>query len=364
MKKITLLFSLMLMISINSFAQSEVVNQDVLPQGTVMYSLPRTSVNLIVEAECENFTAGPYAKYAQKYLGIVARESDEISYTLKSIELVPYLEADYSTRASIILDKSAISSTFFKITNQGLVVLSDSYTGKNESWRFPTLNAEDPFAARGVNSNLTDATSTLYKRVKTETGFEQIPVQQRHVVEKTLEQRAQEAAENIFDLREKRKQIITGDTDATFSGEALGAAIDEITRLEAEYLSMFIGASVTSTQKMSFDVVPSAAVAKQFYVAFRLSDTQGLLPANNMSGRPIVLELVMDSKEEVSEASAEMEVVDPKLEKKLGQLVNYRIPAIATAKVIDGKDVLLQTRIPIYQLGKTETLPLEKILTK
>ena len=43
MKKITLLFSLMLMISLNSFAQSEVVNQDVLPQGTVMYSLPRIS---------------------------------------------------------------------------------------------------------------------------------------------------------------------------------------------------------------------------------------------------------------------------------------------------------------------------------
>ena len=183
MKKITLLFSLMLMISLNSFAQSEVVNQDVLPQGTVMYSLPRTSVNLIVEAECENFTAGPYAKYAQKYLGIVARESDEVSYTLKSIELVPYLEADYSTRASIILDKSAISSTFFKLTNQGLVVLSDSYTGKNESWRFPTLNAEDPFAARGVNSNLTDAKSILYKRVKKETGFEQIIDEKRHVVE-------------------------------------------------------------------------------------------------------------------------------------------------------------------------------------
>ena len=363
MKKITLLLALMIF-SVNSFAQSEDFSQDVLPQGTVMYSLPRTSINLIVEAECEVFTAGPYAKYAQKYLGIAARESDEVSYSLKSIELIPYLEADYSTRASIVLDKKAVSSTFFKMTNQGIVVLSDNYTGKRESWRFPTLDTEDLFAARGVNSNLTDATSTLYKRVKTETGFEQIPVQQRHVVEKTLEQRAQEAAENIFDLREKRKQIITGDTDATFSGEALGAAIDEITRLEAEYLSMFIGASVKSTQKMSFDVVPSAEVAKQFYVAFRLSDNQGLLPANNMSGRPIVLELVMDTKEPVVEASVEIESVDPKLEKKLGQLVSYRVPAIATAKVIDGKDVLLQTRIPIYQFGETETLPIEKILTK
>ena len=42
--------------------------------GTVTYALPRTVISLQVEAVKEYFYAGPYAKYASKYLGIEAAE--------------------------------------------------------------------------------------------------------------------------------------------------------------------------------------------------------------------------------------------------------------------------------------------------
>lgn len=45
------------------------------PVGTVSYALPQTTITIEVEAVREYFYAGPYAKYAQKYLGVDARQA-------------------------------------------------------------------------------------------------------------------------------------------------------------------------------------------------------------------------------------------------------------------------------------------------
>jgi hypothetical protein len=38
-------------------------------------------------------------------------------------------------------------------------------------------------------------------------------------------------------------------------------------------------------------------------------------------------------------------------------LAYYRIPAICNVKVMDGAELLLQSRIPVYQLGQESSLP-------
>ncbi|MCF0173364.1 MAG: DUF4831 family protein [Bacteroidales bacterium] len=320
------------------------------PSGVVIYSLPSTSLTFCVEAVREDFKAGPYAQYAQKYMGSEARTSDEVTYSLKSIDLVPYLEADPSVRMAINLKgKATASANFLQFCSQGLIVASDSYTGKAEAWRFPSIANNDQFAGKDVDGNLTDANTTLYRTVKTSTGgYEKVSVSQKQVVEKSAEKKAAETAATIFELRRQRLAIVTGDTDATYSGEAMGAAIGEINRLESEYMSLFYGKSIESVERMNFDVVPSADKKDQMYVAFRLSDSDGLLPASDVMGRPIVLQLELDNlvQNTVKEAS------------KGGETIFYRVPRTATARVLDGEKMLLQTRIPIYQLGQTMSFPL------
>ena len=51
--------------------------------GTVSYALPQTTITMEVEAVREYFYAGPYAKYAEKYLGVQARQADQTTCTLK-----------------------------------------------------------------------------------------------------------------------------------------------------------------------------------------------------------------------------------------------------------------------------------------
>ena len=76
---------------------------DVAPAGTVVYSLPSTTLVMRVVAVHESFQAGPYAQYAQKYLGLDVKQTSGDSYRIKSIEMLPYVEADPQVSAAVNL---------------------------------------------------------------------------------------------------------------------------------------------------------------------------------------------------------------------------------------------------------------------
>jgi hypothetical protein len=351
MKKLLSALLLMLLISGATELKSQIINPgERIPAGAIVYSLPVTSLHFVAEAACESFMAGPYARFAQKYLGVQAREDNYDNYRITSVEIIPYIEADPSVNIALNLGNNRnASANFLEMINQGLIMWSDSYAGKSEKMRYPDLKSNSLFVKSMSTSNLTSEKTTLYRTVQTATGTERAAVQQSQVVEKSLEKRAEESANMIFRLRAKRLEIITGETDATFSGDALRAAIDEINRLEDEYLSLFFGKTRTTFQKMSFDVVPDVTNDKQIYIAFRLSETQGLLPSNNLSGRPIVLELVSERRAE----SLNMDMTSSK-----GRVI-YRKPLLMNARLMDGQNMIMQSRVPVYQLGSTMSFPIE-----
>ena len=325
------------------------------PEGYVTYSLPSTTITLDVEAVQEKFFAGPYAAYAEKYLGIKARQKDETTCQLTQITMTPYIEADQSRRYSFNVAKGNVASSFLKLTSSGLVSFSDSGFGNETVWRFP-IKVDGDFSDKGVSSNLISESATLYRSDRKDAVYNKVSVQQNVVVEKSLEKKAAETAEMILNIRKQRLQIVTGDTDATYSGEAMGAAVAELTRLEDEYMTLFVGYTLSQTQRMRFDVVPDAGRTNQMYVAFRLSDTAGLLPADNISGRPVVMDITVQEF-----APVEMPAVaDPK--EKRPVMVYCRIPAACTVKLLNGTELLLQSRIPVYQLGQESSFPVNVIL--
>lgn len=355
MRKIRLFLAALVLAAFQLPAAAQVLDGTEAPAGAIVYSLPSTTLAFKVTAEHEAYQAGPYAQYAKKYLGIDVKQQSGDFYKIKSIEMVPYVEADPFVSAAISLQGSkAAPATFMSLCSQGLVVLSDGYKGKSAQWRFPSAVDAQEFL-NGTASNIHNTSTTLYRTVMGAEGLEKIPVKQEQAVVKSLEKKAEETAQMIFNLRQKRVDIITGDTDATFSGEAMAATLAEIKRLEEEYMSMFVGKSVFDEQTAVFDVVPKASNTKHMYIAFRLSESQGLLPANNVGGRPFVLELVQDV-----EPIAPTSVSEAALNTK-GR-VAYRKPVTVIAKVLDGQKLLMQTRIPVYQLGKIMSFPIDMTL--
>ena len=335
MKK--MIFAAALSVVFAAVSSAQGVKTDIEPTGTVSYALPKTVLVFDVKAEKESFYAGPYAKYAQKYLGVEARQKDEVTYKISEVGITPCIEADQNSRYVVTLGKNVPSSMFLQMTTQGLIASTDGSFGDMAVWRFPT-NAGADFSSKGVNSNLTSESATLYQKSFSNT----VSVQQTMIVEKTDEKKAEETAEMIFKLRKTRVQIVTGDTDANYSGEAMSAALEELGKLEQEYLSLFIGYSVFEIQEKSFDVIPENNPDNKVVVAFRVSDEAGLVPADNLSGRPYFLEI---------ESATIQETGDPRMAGKKGTGLMYRIPAICPVKLSDGVNVILQGRIPIYQLG-------------
>lgn len=331
-----------LLLAAPAFAQSGYQGSD--PVGTVSYALPQTVLDIEVEAVRSTFHAGPYARYSQKYLGVEAQENDSETCRVTSVKIVPKTEADQSRRFLVSVGKTGVPA-FLSLTAQGLVCTGSS-SGEGE-WSFVSESKAD-FTEKGLTSNLTSESATLYRNVKEEDSYNKIAFQQQMVVAKSLETRAKEAADMIFNLRQKRIDIVTGNTDATYSGEAMGAALKEIDRLEKDYLTMFTGYSDDQPQKSTFTVIPEKDNKSQMYVAFRVSDEDGLVSADNMSGVPYIIELVPEN---VSNASGSAS----------GSSRNnavYRIPAVCTVKLSDGVKTLLQTRLPIYQLGTESTFPI------
>ncbi len=332
-----------------AFTASAQKNED--PEGYVTYALPSTTISLDVEAVQETFYAGPYAKFAEKYLGIKPRLKDETTVQLTELRMTPLVEADQSRRYSVKASKKSLNTTsVFKLSTAGLVTFADAKFADESVWRFP-VEVKGDFSDKGVSSNLTSESTTLYRNDKKESVYNKVSVQQNMVVEKTLEQKAAETANTILDLRRQRLQIVTGDTDATYSGEAMGAAINELTRLEKEYMTLFVGYSEFQTQKMRFDVIPEAGRENQMYVAFRLSDANGLAPADDITGKPVVMEIIPQEFEQIEVRKKEKDDV-----------IHYRIPSICTVKLKDGAQLLLQSRMPVYQLGQDSSIPTSLVL--
>lgn len=329
------------------------------PQGTLTYCLPSTVIALEVTAVQENFYAGPYARYAEKYLGIKARQADQTSFQITEIKMTPMVEPDQEHRYSVVLQNGQLDATFLKLSSAGLVSFADAVTDRPVNWRFPVAVYGD-FSDKGVNSNLTSEAAVLYKKNKNESSFSKVSVQQDVIVAKTPEQKAAETAEMIVKLREHRLQLVTGDADAAYSGEALKAAIDELARLEKEYMSLFVGYTETQEQKKNFEVIPDGARETQKYIAFRISDVAGLVPADNLAGKPVIMELLPQEIAPVPELTEEQ---IKKMSKKAPViLAHYRIPAVCTVKVTAGPTELLQSRIAVYQLGQISSFPANVIL--
>ena len=310
---------------------------------TVTYSLPQTTVTVEVDAVQESFFAGPYAPFAKRFLGIDVREEDGSRSYVKEVRLVTRVEADPQARFSV--ETKGVEDRFLALTSQGLVSFQDKLEAGDLVWRF-NPQPEADFGARGVTSQTKTETRTIWKEVETDTAFVRVPVEEAYQVQKTPEMKAQEAADMVLKARRERFNISTGNTDATFSGEALGAAIAELDRVEKEYLTLFTGYTVSREQSGSFDIVPSAGTRRQQYPAFRLNGKEGIVS----EGPGTIYYLEFDP-EEISDVAAAV--------RESKNVVHYRIPAACHVRLTSGGRTLFESRIPVYQLGVEALYPLK-----
>jgi hypothetical protein len=319
--------------------------------NSVVYALPKTSIKIKIEVEKEIFLAGPYAQYAEKYLGIDVETQNRENYYIRKVEIMPFKEADVTALYTVNFGKlKNARANFLDLSAEGFMFFGNYKSDGSMSSRF-AISADDKtkFLDVGAGSNYTSERAVYYGTVKTDTGIMQIPIERWQKTGKSAEAKAAEYAELINTLRKKRIEIVTGDSD--FTGEGLTAVLAEIRKMETDYMYLFLGKSTRTTEVHFFDVIPDEKQSQQSYIAFRFSEKQGLIPPSNIGGRPFILTL---EKEASSYADAE---TDSDAKKLKMELIYYRVPRIAKVSLLDGTNVLLQDRFSIYQFGNILSIP-------
>ena len=304
----------------------------------VYYALPRTTFTVQVEARQESFFAGPYATFAQRLLNMEARQRDQVTTTVTKATLVPRTEADPSAWYTT----DAENSTLLALSAQGLVSFSEKAEGGLQAWRFPG-KASASFNGGLITEPEKPTIVVEYQEVQTDTGLVKVPIEHKVMVDKTLEDKAAEAADVILNLRKERMNIVTGNTDANFYGNSMEVALKEIDRLEKEYLALFEGYTVTKTFNGSFEIVPSAGASTQRYLVFRLVDDG--FATEGTRGVPYYLNLEPEGSQPASDESANQ---------RRGKTnpLRFRTPMVCKVTFTQDAKPLVIARVPVYQLGR------------
>ena len=203
--------------------------------GPVLHR-PHTILAVDITVQSQQIIAGPYARYAQKFLGVRAPLTDKHTWTILSSHL------------SLLSSAEVSASSVLPAPQTHVVQHAES---------------DDEFARIQI-----DKTSSL------------VP---------TLEAAAEQAAKTIFSLRHHRMELITGEAGENVFGEGLKAALDEIARLEQAYLELFMGRRVLKTQTRRYVVHPVRS--KKQYVVCRFNPATGLLPESDLSGDMVLLQI-------------------------------------------------------------------------
>jgi hypothetical protein len=330
-----------------------------LKRGGIFYSLPQTGFNVEILLNKKILVPGPFYAYAEKYLGIKnVQDASQEKWEIADVKIIPFYEPDTSAQYFL---SARCSHSFPEISLSRENIL----TGIGKSSCLP-----DIFSAREIHNNTGEPDTTLlfkdqtnkkiyfedidttYKTVRIDSTYIKVPVYKRDTVVKDMEHRAEDAANHILRLRKREFKLLSGAYDKMPDGTAVSAIIEELKKEEEEYLSLFIGKSVTVNHRIVYEVVPVSSESRMQFTLCWFSQEKGLLSENTSGSIPIVLEII---------ASGMTDRIDTLLShQKCGKSKNglyYRVPEQAQVKILKGDALLMTSRILVAQYGITYFLP-------
>jgi len=101
---------------------------------------------------------------------------------------------------------------------------------------------------------------------------------------------AERTAKQIYQLREARTALITGDMTVMPYGEAVKTMLKRIDIEEARLVALFVGKKATYTYHKDFVMTPNKNLTDE--VLIRFSRHEGIVDADDMVGEPIYITLI------------------------------------------------------------------------
>jgi hypothetical protein len=322
----------------------------------LIYALPQTVIKITIDLVEIRTYRGPYYRFAEKYLGITgAPEENRSAWMIKNVMVSTFTEADPAQFYSIIPVRGTFNpDNIMYLSDQGFIMdlkKLDAFAidskKTNIFTRIPGILYTSPTVAR----NIVQSTDTLYKTILADTTFIRIPVLKNEMISKTIDERAEEVADFIVELRTGRYELLTGQSDFYPEGSALEIAMKRLDDLEAEYMSLFIGKNVEIEHSLDFWYTPRPGEMFENIELFEYSDKNGISTKITGSGKTVSLLL-----SEIDKNKVLNEFIKGSEEHNQSRIF-YRIPDMTEAAIQDGGKTVFKERIPVYQYGTVLSIP-------
>lgn len=316
---------------------------------TLIYSLPKTRIDIDVAVTKVVTKAGPYAAYAQKYLTLsgVALANSEV-YEISSVKILPVNEPDPDQFYAVSFKKYPTSiERLFSMTQQGLMLDLEN------SWKAVASEFPSKYAGSGVafqttirEPNITENIDTLYKTILTDESFVKVPIYKKSVVIKTEEAKAEDMANLILKIRKRRLKLMMGEYEYHPEGAALTVIVEELAKQEEELMSNFIGKKFRETKQYTYSFIPTGSVSKEL---LWFSEDKGVSETARTGASAVSVSIAMP--DSIAPAN------EDKAPEKTTNSIYFRSPVTTQVSVKTGNVVLSDAKIPIYQAGKIQQLP-------
>ena len=328
--------------------------------STVVYALPQTVLNVNVVAEKKIRKVGPFASFSEKYIGVTPKiTSNGVNWTIKSIALTEKGEVD-PQHLYKLTSIGNYQPNLIQLTPEGLIQGFNMTQSKTENDIAVNLikdeiSVEIEYGKFSIDPNLLIKKDTVYKVVETDTAFIKVAELKEQAIAKSLEDKAKEAAHQLFKLRKRRFKILTANYEVLPpDGKAYEVIIRELDKLEREYLALFLGKEVSVMERGQFSYKPTAN--DKGGVLFRISPDKGLTDVSDLKAVPVRVEFKNLG------VTSELPVLPEDPNVAINSLIHYIIPGQAEVSISQGKKLLYKKSHLISQFGKVMTMPSQILL--
>ncbi|MFP4468087.1 MAG: DUF4831 family protein [Bacteroidales bacterium] len=326
------------------------------------YALPRSVVAIDVEVTQTVKKPGPYAAYAERYLGLnEVIFSPTVSYEISSVSINGYSEPDPEQIYYMAFPEEEEQSLYVSLTEEGLIAgvnrefdNMDFQSDVNESTDYGYFGSDATFNYF-IDTNLKEQVDTVIEHVRMDTITVQRQTLRRSWVEKGEELRASEVAEYILEIREKKFDLISGFQEINYSKEALEYMYSEMDKLESDYLDLFTGITASQTINYRFIHTPEKDQADTRHTLFRFSHEEGVIPANEDTGG-VPVTIVYQRSNATNELDGQIRGTSEEGKEDVDGL-HYRIPEYTTLLIYTGNEKRAEARMQVNQFGIVTSLP-------
>jgi hypothetical protein len=329
-----------------------------LRDGSIVYGLPRTVFDVVVDMERIIEKPGPYAQYAGDLLGLTdVIQNETESWTIKNINIKTRDELD-PNEMYVISSTTLFQTNVLALKKEGLILDLNPelfYSAEKQGIKESVNDGYSSFDL-GSDEYFQMQRDTLFKRMNVDSSFVRIP----YIVEKkkklTIDQLAEKAAKRLMDLRDGKHLILTG--EATVFPQS-DAAINEINRMEKAYTELFTGKTLKDTFTFLYQLIPEKSMAEKPVTLFHFSDLTGPVNGSMKGGKPVTIDFIPEKK---TKNLTVINTTQSKPEAKKFDKLFYRVPDVVGVKINLGSDKLFDSRKLIYQFGEVIQLPANYII--